>query len=366
MVAGVKERLTLQQSRWYTEADFQVHRFFDLEPFSPGTAISKLELINPNIPTAVLDSVLNSSWYAIDQGRIIIEVRNPKFNHKIGNAAYIIDYDDCIMSTTLWHQHEFAGIALSRSLHDRDIHIGAEQASDIYELSKIKVPGKVDHEPRYTPLLNLTLLSHLAKFLESRQTPEEAWQNMLGVKERYVQEILQHGEGALVKAFIDDDILAIFLANTPANFVYHDLLDHLLHDTYRKELRIIATRGKIEGLLGQVYKLHMSGVMNSKVDLVVYSNDIKAEALILLSRLIPWIKDVLIRVFDDNPAEVLPYTDLARSKGIQNLEIIQVRHPLAKPRKTVIREEPALSFTDAKTNTIYNHFFPIDSIAFIT
>lgn len=289
----------------------------------------------------LLNSVKESQWAKIDGGRMLLEVRTLSFlQQPTYGSVNIFDMDDCLLSATGWHARENQLLEENEVLREQGVNITAQRAKEIYELSKIRIPQVAEKEPRYTPRLNLILLSIYADALREAQIKEtleeEAWTELLKWRELIGNQTAEHGERALKAYAVNSTIQSIFENNPPSDFVYNDFIQDVLSSTGKSDIRIIATRGKIEGPLGQVYKLHSSGIMRLKsitgavIDLVVYSNDVKAEALITIMKILPGISGRQIRVFDDNPVEIMPYLEVARNLGNPNIEIIQVSHPDAK------------------------------------
>jgi len=103
-------------------------------------------------------------------------------------------------------------------------------------------------------------------------------------------------------------IVGIFNNNSPADFTYQDYIEDILGGTESDDLKVIASRGKIEGPLGQVQKIHGTGIMDRGVGTVIYTNDLKAEALVLLPQMFAYLKDRLIRIYDEHP-KVVPFVN---------------------------------------------------------
>ena len=281
------------------------------------TLARRLNLYHPAFSEHLHQSISESLWYSVDNGRYYLEIRNPNILEKRDAPVDVIDFDDCLFSATSWHKKEYELISTSPALDARGIHITQEEARELYQQSKIMIPGKVIQEPRYTPLLNLLLLTEYAQRLESGISRDEAWQQTLQDKVSAEEIISRVGEEYLTDYKVDQDIVDIFLGNAPLSFTYDRVIQLLF---YRIEtahhLKIIATRGTPEGPLGQIYKLHGSGLPRSAVDLILYTNDLKADAILLLSRFFS-MRDKCITVYDDNPSEILPYRQLARERAVQ-------------------------------------------------
>jgi hypothetical protein len=92
--------------------------------------------------------------------------------------------------------------------------------------------------------------------------------------------------------------------------------------------------------------------------LILYTNDIKAAALVVLSKIIPSIKTAPVKIYDDNPSEVLPYLKFFRERNINNIKIIHVRHADAKRKNIQIGETPIQSWIDNETQSIFDVYHP--------
>lgn len=347
---------------WDNDEDRSRQRFVTIEIVPQSVLASELGLLHPNFSQENLQSIAKSEWYSIDGGKYYIEVRNRNFSEKLLEGAYIIDFDDCVFKSTQWHKREYERVATSEELQRRGIYITEDEAREIYQHSKIRIPGKSEREPRYTPLLNMILLTQFAAELEAGSDREQAWQEMIRAKDEIVTIVSRTSEQCLSSYPLDQHIVDIFLNNHPSTFVYTDLVNLIFaNPIISHDLKIIATRGKIEGPLGQVYKLHTSGIIDRGVDLVLYTNDLKAEAIILLSHLFPQLQQMNIRAIDDNPNEILPYRELARSRGISNLKLIHVRHPDAKRRDIIAdeNEKPEFRYEDPQSGVIFDHYLPL-------
>ncbi len=327
----------------------------------------------------VARSVEDSKWLSYQNGNFLVEIRdNDSFERKLKtheSMVWMSDLDDVLMDTTTWHQREHEIIL--EFLQSNCINADIKQVKAIYELSKIYVPGVADVQTRYTPHLNLILIyQFIRRQKDDHMTPAEAL-NRLVIDQCDIQDrVKQIGENVLSDYQYNELILKRLLANNPPAECLHiplirDLFgrdkitedkisegktneDHLGDDT---TMRIIITRGKIEGPLGQVYKVHGSGIMTlPSVDAVVYTNDVKVRALFSLDILIPMLKDRMVFLYDDNPSEINPfYEQLAQgSKRTKfNIELIHTRHSTAKrrdkkimvPLDGTIVEQPPLAGT---------------------
>lgn len=340
-----------------------------IEPIPPESVIDRLELAGSQRPQ--LNSIRGSLWGGINGGRIILEARTWTILQQARmGAVYIIDFDDCLMSATSWHGREYQLIERSEVLQRRGVNMSAARAQEVYELSKIYVPSVVVKEARYTPRLNLVLLSLYAEALRAgvqQEQPEiDAWEEILEWRKTITTQVQNLGERALKAYAVDLAIQKIFLQNSPADFLHQGFVQDVLAHTTPADIRIVATRGKIEGSLGQVYKVHASGLMRQRswrgqgVDLVVYSNDVKAEALILMMEVLPGIRDRLIRIYDDNPREVEPYLEAILRLGAKNIEVVQVSHLDAKRKDAEIGIHPFLDYR--RGGTRFRHYAPFPEL----
>ncbi|HLC94636.1 MAG TPA: hypothetical protein VJH96_03655 [Patescibacteria group bacterium] len=355
--------LQLNRGPWDKEGDHIINEYSSIEQISHLVLGRKLELYHNAFPEKTLESIEKSKWLIIDNGQHFLEIRNPDFRKKLTHAADIIDYDDVLFKSTQWHKKEYELIEKSPRLQQRGIHITQEEARELYQLSKIKIPGKVDLEPRYTPLLNLLLLTRLSTLLEKSADKSQAWTQVLEEKKLANELISRTNEQFLSSFPFDQDVVDIFANNTPSAFRYDRAIELLFSNVIvGRDLKVIVTRGKIEGPLGQVYKLH-SSIMDQNIDLVIYTNDLKVKAILFLSRLFPEFQHMAIRVYDDNPQEILPYTKLAFERGIENLKVIHVRHPDAQRKDYAVgNEQPTYSTTDKESGTIFDHYIPYGNL----
>ena len=349
-----QSRVALYPTPWEPE----MNRTLPIEVLTTGTALKRLEFSYPDIPSTMLDSIIESEWVSMGNGRMYLEVRNPDFLQKSGSTVYLTDFDDCVLSKTEWHNKEYELLSQCPELCARQIEISPKQAKAVYEMSKILIPGTVEHEPRYTPRLNLILLTDIASQLSMGIAPDVVWTNVQNIRDKIVNNVARQGEGELGRVKIDDHILRLFLENSPAQFLQKEFIDEL-HQNDANEFHIIVTRGKPEGLLGQIYKVHTSGVLEKSVDIVLYTNDIKAEALVQLSRIIPWMKSAPIVIYDDNPNEVLPYLRFIHEKNIHNIELVHVRHNNSKRKDLVVEGyTPTDTTFDPETLTRFDRYHP--------
>lgn len=345
-----------------------------IESIPPECVVDRLDLAGSQKP--FLNSIRASLWGSINAGRILLEARSWTVMQqpRVG-TIYFIDFDDCLMSATSWHKREYELIEQAEVLHRRGVNISAARAREVYELSKIHIPEVAEKEARYTPRLNLILLSIYAEALQagrSKEQPEvHAWGELLGWRETINSQVQSLGERALRVYTVDPAIQRIFLRNSPASFLYRDFVQDILAYTSPADIRMVATRGKIEGPLGQIYKIHESGLMSQRswrgqgVDLVLYSNDIKAEAFLLMMKVLPGIRERLIRIYDDNPKEVEPYLQAIKTLGAKNIEVVQVSHSDAKRKDAQIGVPPYLDYQRGEARLRHYALFP-ESVSLVS
>lgn len=290
-----------------------------VEPIPNQEILNRLNLSHPQIPLKIIESVQESQWFNFEGGRIIIEARNPNVNTE--GTVFVTDADDTLFDTTTWHKketellHQMASIPMSTS-------------QEIYELSKILVPGKTTQEKRYTPMLNMALLTTFLTYLEEGKTEEESFNQIklelsLITEQADIEEIINSYQ-------INSDIFNIFTTNDIRDYVHHDYVKKFFDESQENDVKIIASRGTIEGPLGQIWKMHQSGVIRQKVNFIFYTNDLKTELLDLIPEILPVNKNFII--YDDNPTELQAFCELVERQNLHQCKLIQVRHPKSKRR----------------------------------
>jgi hypothetical protein len=348
--------IELHPSPWEQEP-----RVMTCEFLSPGPALTRLELKHVDIPEEILDSVIRSEWYSLDKGRMFLEIRNPDVIHSKGHLPIVFtDFDDCALSTTRWHNEEYTRLFTDTALNMRQKSVIPDHGKAIYEMSKIKVPGKAEHEPRYTPRLNFVLLSQYSFFLEQHMSPDAALNIIKAIREGFAESIAndKNGDQLLLDLKIDHEILDAVRDNSPRDYLHTEFVSEIFNEPLT-HLHMVVTRGKPEGLLGQIYKVHGSGILEYPVDLVLYTNDLKADALLVLSKMFPGMRSSPITLYDDNPKEVLPYLDFIRNRNINNIKVIHVRHTDSKRKDiTVEGATPTETRIDPQTLTQYDIYHP--------
>jgi hypothetical protein len=297
--------------------------------------------MNDVLPKDIVFSIEQSVWYECVGGKYLIEIRNPyTLPVQLDKADLVLvsDMDDTLFKTTEWHEKEYEYICE----YWRKIGIkgGVEEAKKIYEMSKIFVPGLAEKELRYTPRLNFILLNQFRQAQQKSSLDVEAAIEYLQKQRDYIQDrIMDFGESVMYDYKSDSELLTKVLAeNHPSDYMHLPLIRDLFDSTNDAEnsvMRIVMTRGKIEGPLGQVYKMHQSGMaMLPSVDMIIYTNDRKIEGLLYFANIFPQLKSKNIILYDDNPSETAPFYELIIKKGINpfKLEVVEVRHVKSKRR----------------------------------
>jgi len=301
---------------------------YDLEPIPYDALLHTLGLEKDIVSEELKTSVRKSAWYSTDNGRVIVEIRNhDKLKNPPQGLLYISDLDDTLFGATAWHNEEFRRLSTDPKLRKRGINFFEDQGRDLYDHSKMTLPGI--GEPRYTPLVNTILDSIYAWALEKGQPPEQAREATLSAFNRIKDDIASNGESCLDNYPLDEDVVECLLGNHTVEFVYEHFAKYFLEGTEERSTRAMVTRGKIEGPFGQVYKVHTAGVLDRGLgtDVVLYTNDLKADALPILYQLFPNAVNNGTRIFDDNPTEVDKYVSWAGDHGVRNWEVIRVIHP---------------------------------------
>jgi hypothetical protein len=337
-------------------AEFEVPQLI-LESIPQDKLFTVLGLDNNLSSQELLDSVQKGIWYRSLDGKTVIEVRHQDKLKKSQGLLEVSDFDDTLMKATLWHQEEYKRVAGSDALRDRGITISYDKAKQMYEFSKVTPPNV--NEPRYTPRINLILASYYAQALEKGQPHEQAWEGMLTIQNEIKTKLMTaEDENFLLEYSLDPDIVDCLLDNHTIDYLNTDFVEDFLEGTEEHDIRAVATRGKIEGPFGQIYKVHTSEIVDRGygLDIVLYSNDLKAEALAAFYQLVPQALQNGTRVYDDNPSEIDKFIAWGKDHGIRNLEVIRVNHPDAK-RKDFVVDTPKIMQTHEQTGTKYDLYF---------
>lgn len=324
----------------------------------PDKLLTALDFSNFNDPD-LKESIMKSQWFSIGNGRTMIEVRNSQALDESNNGRVVAtDFDDTIMDTSGWHKEEYTLLSESDELRKRGIDISYDKAKELYELSKITLPQV--KEPRYTPRVNLILASTYAKALERGEPEPQAWEKVLTIFNQLKDDVYHKGEEELSSKAIDSEIIDIFAHNHTSSFIYQDFVSDILEGSEPGDARVVLTRGKIEGPLGQIHKVHSSGIMDKGIDLIMYTIDLKADTLELIQSLFKEQVRRGIIIYDDNPKEIKYYVDWVKNHKVGKVEVIGVRHPKAKRKDFKVEVQPVVTTTDKNEKdeeTVYNVYF---------
>ncbi len=357
-------------SQTFPQADFVNPALVPFETIPRDKIIRRLGLTS--LPDPMRRDIRQSSWFSIDQGKILFEARNHDFYDKAQTTQRLIvlDFDDNMASATRWHAKEQEQVVANKQLQERGVPISKPFAKEVYEMSKIKIPGLVEHEARYTPQVNMILLSEYARMIENGMEEAQAKQMLSTWRDSLVGLVGTLGEDCLQSIAIDPTVRQIFMRNSIKPFVHKSFVSDVIEGVEPTDLIIVATRGEIKGPLSQPHKVHQSGVLEpmgrdgNRVDGVLYSNDTKGEALIKSIRFIKNIEEIDLLVYDDNPVEVLSYAEAAQKHGFRGMEVVQVEHVGAKRRGAKVALEADYSMYNPsnlppnKTNYRHYRIFP--------
>ncbi len=354
-----------------------------------GLIVDRLKLRDPSLE-AIQRSVEESNrWLASDGHMIeipdfkglirkIAGIKIPGQAKRINPTSQILlmDMDDTLLRTTAWHDQEYK--IIGKYLRQRGVEGEAEVAAQLYELSKIFVPGVAEVQARYTPIVNLILIARfIERQKENKGDTAKIMQEAIADRECLQRDVVRMGEGVLDNWAFDKDLLSRLIETNPtSDFTNTALIKDLFNgesdgdllddsdDIPDSTVRIVITRGKIEGPLGQVYKVHQSGLMTlPNVDMVIYTNDVKVKALLGALKLFPNLarNNEGMILYDDNPSEIVPfYEELARGPCSLNIEVVQVRNADSKRRdKQVVikndRGEDEVQASNASTGYAYSY-----------
>lgn len=328
------------------------------QPLPEHELVTQLEL--EDFPQNLLGEIYQNQWFSIDGNRIVFEeVHKPSTQSK--RSILISDFDDTILNTTGWHQQEL-------QILEKILNIPQSTNKRLYEASKIFIDGKASKEARYTPRLNLILIEKYLQLKESLEE-EQIWPKL----QEYIDQILDktNVEMFIRNLPIDHRILAMFKENNTQDFVHRNFVNEIFDNDQTSTSKIIASRGKIEGPLGQIWKIHQSQVAQ-KADVIFYTNDFKTEVLDLAPKIFPNMARNIV-IYEDNPREI---DDYCRHIGGCSSDclygIIQVRHRESKRRdknpqtiKPSIRISGGVDITETietilplTQETIYDVHFP--------
>jgi len=342
--------------------DLKLTTGLTVEVLKPDLATERLELGNMGVE----ESIKRGIWLVINGGDCVVHIPDPdKFwrAHSKGGLALsatdpltsrqdgdpprllLSDLDDTLITTSAWHEREFQLMA-EFCLSQTGIEVGLDWVRRLYEMSKILVkPDQIQR--RYTPRLNLGLVTELIQLLNGGMEIETAIQALEMKTGNVESEVINQGKICVQEYEYDEELLRHLLINNPIqSFLVTPLVEDLFTpdpttdptgtQTPDGNIRIIITRGMIQGPLGQVHKIHQSGLMELPgVDMVIYTNDIKMETLLLLNKVFEGSLDIFknrpMILYDDNPGEIMPFYRQAGGYE-RGLEIVRVRVNRSKRR----------------------------------
>ena len=296
------------------------------QPLSRHELATQLEL--QDFPQYLLDGICQSNWFSIGDKRIVFEeVHQPQ--PQTNKLIVISDFDDTILDTTKWHKQEL-------QILENMFGIPQPTSKRLYEASKIFIKGKASKETRYTPKLNLILIEKYLQ-LKSNLDEDQIWPKL----QEYIDLILDKDniEMFIRNIPIDPRILKMFKENNTQNFVHENFVSKIFNDQ-NSIPKIIASRGKIEGPLGQIWKIHQSGI-SKKTNIIMYTNDLKTEVLDIAPKLFPSSNQKII-IYEDNPTEIDDYDKHICKHPTSTclFGIVHVRHCESKRRDKNSTEAP--------------------------
>lgn len=314
-------------------------------------------------------SVTESDWYVVDNGRVVVELRNrEKVLHETG-MLHVIDFDDTLVDTTQWHAEEHRKL---NTLFSSNGTVESAKAQEIYELSKILLTD-ID-EPRYTPIANLVLASHFYRQLQQNRPYSQAWDETVNLHTEIQNRASLEGDDVFLEYqnMVESAVYSCFEDNPISRFIHKEFLTDMLAGTNRNDVRAIVSRGTLLHELGQIEKIHSSLIpsveMDGKsIDVIIYTNDLKAyDAPEILYSMFPRTERNVTVVYDDNPKETELYKQWACEQGRSNVKIVRVKHAGSKRRGWIDgladystggglgeKTRVEVTFPDRRTATVY-------------
>lgn len=380
-------RFDRQEDRRLWKTKLRIPDGLNIREIQPIELRERLGLQSPDLEE-VYRSALKNQWFDCDEGNFLIEIpNNERLQKKIGSPTdtskselvLLFDLDDTLLNTTAWHAKEQE--IIRTYLSEQHIEANEQTVKELYELSKIFVPGAAEVQTRYTPILNMILIDQFIRRQKNDGfSSEEALQLCQAEHGRIQDRINTIGEGALRDYHFDPTLLSRILKENPLPEYMNASLNQDVFTVGPDGddlIRMIITRGKIEGPLGQIYKVHSGDFTElESLDMIIYTNDVKINALARVTNIFKELQSKQIILFDDNPSEIVPFCEQIEEQGMNPLkmEIVHVRHSDAKRRdkKVMIHDasgercvKPETSFgyayfTDEENNQI---MIPIDSFA---
>ncbi len=359
----------LDEDRALWKSKLQIPDGLDMRPIPPTDLRRRLGLQGSDLEE-VYRSSLKNQWFDCDNGNFLLEIpSNERLRNKLGNPSdtnkselvWLFDLDDTLLNTTAWHDKEQKII---RSYLNKQHVVSSEAGINaIYEISKVLIPNVAEVQARYTPLLNMILIDQYIRRQKHDGLSASDALVCCRVERNYIQDLINViGEGVLQDYKYDQSLLAKILHENSTNrYINAPLIKDLFtvgKDSNDNVLRIIITRGKIEGPLGQIYKVHNGDFTKlESLDMVIYTNDVKINALARVTNIFKELRSKQIILYDDNPSEIVPFLEQIEAQGMNSfkMEIVHVRHSDAKRRdkKVVISSHDSEQVVDPENSLGY-------------
>lgn len=343
----------------------------NIREIQPTELRERLGLQSPDLEE-VYRSALKNQWFDCDDGNFLIEIpNNERLQKKLGSPTdtskselvLLFDLDDTLLNTTAWHAKEQE--IIRAYLGEQHIEANEQTVKELYELSKIFVPGVAEVQTRYTPILNMILIDQFIRRQKNDGFSSEEALTLCQAEHGRIQDRINTiGEGALRDYHFDSTLLSRILKENPIPQFMNESLNQ---DVFTEGpdgddlLRTIITRGKIEGPLGQIYKVHSGDFTKfESLDMVIYTNDVKINALARVTNIFKELQSKQMILYDDNPSEIVPFLEQFEAQGMNPLkmEIVHVRLSDAKRRdkRVVIHDARGERCVDPEASFGYAYF----------
>ena len=336
-----------------------------------NTITSLLDLTN--LSTEIQESVKKSRWFSVFGGLTYIEVRGKR---KLDQSQLVnlIDFDDTLCKTTNWQASENELLANDKDLINIGFNLNSDELKQIYELSKVMIAGSTKREARYVPILHLWLLTRALEFCQQGNNSDNVVKLVSQAANNLAKIALESGEEAvnLLANYINPRIKQLLVENSLKTFIDPDVKASLLTankivgEVSDQVVRIVMTRGTIGNILGQVFKVHTSGIIDD-LDCVIYTLDLKDEIPALVRTFFSQLEHLPMRIYDDHPSEIVAYEAKIIKSKLENIELILVRHPDGRRRHHPTHKSADIAFgehvsftsessTENHSKVVYEHF----------
>lgn len=340
----------------------------NIREIPPSELRDRLGLQGPDLEE-VYRSALKNQWFDCDNGNFLLEIpNNERLRKKIGSPnetekselVLLFDMDDTLLNTTAWHEKEQE--IIGSYLAEQHVETNPQIVKELYELSKIFVPQIAEVQTRYTPVLNMILIDQYIRRQKNDGFSFDKSLQLCRDEHKSIQDRINAiGEGALLDYHYDPVLLSRILQSNPLpEYVNAPLVRDLftVGPDGDDVLRMVITRGKIEGPLGQIYKVHSGDFTElESLDMVIYTNDVKINALARVTNIFKELQSKQFILFDDNPSEIVPFYEQIEAQGMNPLkmEIVHVRNADAKRRdkKVMIHDERGEHHVNPETSFGY-------------